>query len=61
MDPVPSKDMQTPPPLSFALIFMKDAQCAESNEKSIIERTRVRGNRHYNNGSAHTYMCPLIL
>ena len=26
-----------PPPLSFAPIFMKDTQCAESNEKSIYD------------------------
>ena len=31
----PTKDMQTPPlPFSFAPVLMKDAQCAESNEKS---------------------------
>ena len=31
----PIKDMQTPPlPLSFAPVLMKDAQCAESNEKN---------------------------
>ena len=38
--PVPNKDMQTPPPalppLSFDPIFMEDAQCAETNEKSIF-------------------------
>ena len=28
----PTKDMQTPP-LSFDLVFMDDAQCAETNEK----------------------------
>ena len=35
LGPVPSKDMQTLP-LSFAPIFMKDAQCVESNKKSIF-------------------------
>ena len=35
VDPVPSKDMQTLL-LSFAPIFMKDAQCVELNEKSIF-------------------------
>ena len=34
--PVPSKDTQTPPPFSFNPIFMKDVQCAKSNEKSIF-------------------------
>ena len=29
-------DMQTPPPLRNDQIFMKDAQCAETNEKSIF-------------------------
>ena len=32
---VPTKDMQIPP-LSFNPIFMKDAQYAKSNEKSIF-------------------------
>ena len=32
----PTKDMQTPPPLSFAPVFMKDAECAETNEGSIF-------------------------
>ena len=34
----PTQDMQAAPPLplSFAPVFMKDAQCAESNEKSIF-------------------------
>ena len=31
--PVPSKDMQTPPALKSCQIFMKDAECAETNEK----------------------------
>ena len=35
LGPVPSKDMQTPP-LSNCQTFMKDAQCAETNEKSIF-------------------------
>ena len=39
MGPVPTKNMQTPP-LSFALIFMKDAS-AESNEKAIFQFLRV--------------------
>ena len=37
--PFPSKDMQTPLPpplLRFVTIFMKDARCNESNEKSIL-------------------------
>ena len=35
---VPSKDMQIPPtaPLRNSRIFMKDAQCAETNEKYIF-------------------------
>ena len=33
---LPSKDMQTLPQLSFDPIFMEDAQCAETNEKSIF-------------------------
>ena len=32
----PTNDMQTPAPLSFDPIFMDDAQCAETNEKSIF-------------------------
>ena len=35
LDPVPSKDMQTPP-LRSGHIFRKDALCAEMNEKSIF-------------------------
>ena len=35
LGPVPSKDMQTPP-LRNGPIFMKNAQCAETNEKSIF-------------------------
>ena len=31
----PSNDMQTPPP-SFDPVFIDDAQCAETNEKSIF-------------------------
>ena len=36
---VPTKDMQSPPspPLNFYPTFMKDAQCAENNEKSIFD------------------------
>ena len=36
--PVPSKDMQTPLPFSFFIPFSwkMDAQCAESNKKSIF-------------------------
>ena len=34
--PVPSKDMQTPPPFRIAQIFMKDAHSVEPNEKSYI-------------------------
>ena len=34
--PVPSKDMQAHPPLSFAPIFMKDAECVETNKKLIF-------------------------
>ena len=30
----PSKDMQNPPPLRTGHLYMKDAQCAETNEKS---------------------------
>ena len=33
--PIPSKDMQTLP-LSYGYIFLKDAHCAETNEKSIL-------------------------
>ena len=29
LGPVPTKDMQTPPPLSFDPVFMDDAECAE--------------------------------
>ena len=36
MGPVPSKDMQTPPPISFAPIFMKYVHSADSNEKLIF-------------------------
>ena len=32
----PTKDMHTPPHLTFAPVLMKDAQCAESNEESIF-------------------------
>ena len=32
----PTKDMKTPPLLSFDPVFMDDAQCAETNEKSIF-------------------------
>ena len=28
LGPVPTKDMQTPPPLSFDPVFMDDAECA---------------------------------
>ena len=31
--PVPSKGIQIPPPLRSGKIFMKDAECAEQNEK----------------------------
>ena len=34
--PVPSKDMQSPPPLRNNPIIMQDTQCAEMNEKSIF-------------------------
>ena len=34
---VPTKNMQTPPtPLSFDPVLMDDAQCTETNEKSIF-------------------------
>ena len=32
----PNKNMQTPLTLSFAPVLMKDEECAESNEKSIL-------------------------
>ena len=31
--PVPTKNMQTPPPLSFELVVMDDAQFVETDEK----------------------------
>ena len=31
------KDMETPPPLKNGQIFIKDAQCAETKEKSIFQ------------------------
>ena len=36
LGPVLTRDMQIPPPFRFDPTFMKDAQCAESNEKSIF-------------------------
>ena len=30
----PTKDMQTPPPLRSGHLFIKDGECAESNEES---------------------------
>ena len=38
--PVPSKVGQTPSPPRIAPIFMKDAQCAVKNEKSIFRFMR---------------------
>ena len=35
MGPVPTRDMQTPPP-RFDPVFMKDAEYAETNEKLIF-------------------------
>ena len=32
MGPVPSKDMQTPPPLKSGDLDIKDAQCAETED-----------------------------
>ena len=32
----PAEDIQTSPTLSFAPVLIEDAQCAESNEKSIF-------------------------
>ena len=44
IEPIPTTDMQTPPPpLRNGYICMKDAQCAETNEKLIFPFLRFLG------------------
>ena len=38
---VPSKDMQTSPPLRNSQLFMKDAECAETNDMTIFRKIKI--------------------